>query len=353
LEKINFHRSLTKFPSKNFVNKICLEPFRTIEISLQGEVGLCGCAGWMPVRVGNIFRQPIGEILGSPLAQDIRASIGRGSYEYCNAIKCGVISTNGLIGIESVREEKKYAIDHPETWTMPNDIYLGGDMTCNLTCPSCRKTVFKVNSSQIQQQLKLGQILKNNLFSNSNNQTIFLHVSTSGEVFASPLLLEFISSIEPEKFPNLKLWIQSNGLLAPKFWHKLGAMADRVDNITVTVDAAQKNTYEKLRRGGKWKDLLDSLEWLRNKKNENGMSLNLRMIVQRDNIDQMMEFYELGQKYSAKQIDYAKIINWGTYSESEFKEIDVFDIDHPDRDAALKKLEQIKKLPNIQIAGGL
>ena len=322
-------------------------------VDLQGNVSLCGCESWMPAKVGNIFQQSIKEILGSELAQDIRNSITRGSYEYCNGIVCSTISLDRLIGVENLSEQHQHAVAHPNNWTLPQQIYLSGDLTCNLTCPSCRTGIFKIDEEQVEEQVKLGQILKNNLFSDNSNQSIVLHVSTSGEVFASPLLLKFLSSIEPSKFPNLRLWLQSNGLLAPRFWHKLGSMADRVDNITVTVDAAQSSTYEKLRRGGKWSDILESLEWIKNKKIKNGMSLHLRMIIQRDNIDQLIEFYELGQNYLANQIDYVRITNWGTYSEQEFKDIDIFDIDHPDRDHAMIKLEQIKNLPNVWLAGGL
>jgi MoaA/NifB/PqqE/SkfB family radical SAM enzyme len=322
-------------------------------VDLQGNVGLCGCEGWMPAKVGNLFQQSIDEILGSTLSQDIRASIGRGSYEYCNGIVCSTISMDQLIGIESLSEQHQNAVAHPNNWSLPEQIYLAGDLTCNLTCPSCRTDIFKITEDQVEEQVRLGQSLKDNLFTNSSDQPIVLHVSTTGEVFASPLLLKFLSSIEPEKFPNLKLWLQSNGLLAPRFWHKLGGMAHRVDNITVTVDAALGDTYERLRRGGKWTDILESLEWIKNKKIQNGMSLHLRMVVQRDNIDQLLEFYELGQNYLADQIDYVRITNWGTYSEQEFKDIDIFHTDHLNRDHAMAKLEQIKHLPTVWLAGGL
>ena len=353
MQTITFHKQPTKFPPKNFVNKICLEPFRTIEIDIKGEVGLCGCEFWMPTRVGNLFRQSIDEILGSELAQDIRASIGRGSYDYCNGLTCNIISSDRLIGMENLSEQHLDAVAQPNNWTLPEQIYLAGDQTCNLTCPSCRTNVFKITEDQVEEQLRLGQKLKDNLFTNSSDRRIVLHVSTTGEVFASPLILKFLSSIEPEKFPNLRVWLQTNGLLVPKFWHKLGDIAHRVDNITVTVDAAREHTYEKLRRGGKWPDLLESLEWIKNKKIENGMSFHLRIVVQRDNIDQLMEFYELGQKYSADLIDYVRIYNWGTYSEAEFKDVDIFDPDNPDRDHAMAKLEEIKYLPNVWLAGGL
>ena len=83
------------------------------------------------------------------------------------------------------------------------------------------------------------------------------------------------------------------------------------------------------------------------------MSFHLRMVVQRDNIDQLTEFYELGQKYLADQIEYVRIYNWGTYSEQEFKHIDIFHTDHLNRDHAMARLEQIKQLPNVWLAGGL
>lgn len=322
-------------------------------VDLKGNVGICGCDLWLPTKVGNLFQQTVDEILGSNLAQSIRASIGQGSYEYCNGDVCSTISMDQLIGVEFLDQQHQEAVAHPERWVLPQQIYISGDATCNLTCPSCRTKIHKTSEDQIEAQSKLGLLLKNNLFTDRSDQSITLHVSTSGEVFASPLLLEFLNSIEIAKFPNLKLWLQTNGLLAPKFWHKLGDMANRVDNITVTVDAARGPTYEYLRRGGRWEDILDSLEWIKNKKIQNNMSLHIRMVVQQHNIDQLFEFYELGQKYSANQVDYVRITNWGTYSEDEFKVVDVFDIDHPDRDYALSQIQQIKHLPNVWTAGGL
>jgi hypothetical protein len=155
LKTISFYKQTTKFSPKNFVNKICLEPFRTIEIDMKGDVGICGCAAWLPTRVGNMFRQSIGEILGSGLAQDIRASIGRGSYDYCNDVICNTITSDQLIGTESLNEHYQHAVAHPETWSLPQEIYLSGDATCNLTCPSCRTNVFKINEDQIEEQTYL------------------------------------------------------------------------------------------------------------------------------------------------------------------------------------------------------
>jgi MoaA/NifB/PqqE/SkfB family radical SAM enzyme len=248
-------------------------------------------------------------------------------------------------------------LDNTNNFIVPHEITIAGDKTCNLSCPSCRTGIVKIDDETTEYFQGLGKQLKDNIFFQPSNDRIRIHTSTSGEVFASPLLQSFIQSIPLEDYPNLELCLQSNGLLAPSRWDRLGTMADRVTSMIVTVDAARAETYEILRRGGKWEDIQSALEWLKEKKKQNGMKLNIRMVVQRANYSEMIEFYDMCKKFDADRVEYARIANWHTYEIGTGQDLffyhDVFNPAHPDYSKAHIILDKVKKLPGVFLYGGL
>ena len=341
-----------KFAAKNFAGKFCLQPYNTIEIGINGAVRMCGCAGWMPTVVGNIFQHSLESILASPLAIEIRKSITQGTYDYCNQNTCGVIVNNQLVERHQLSTSDLELIDCPEKFEMPREIFLSGDLICNLSCPSCRTSVIKISPDQFAKNQQMGKILTDNLFTTSTDKIITLHLSTSGELFASSLLLSFLENININNFPNLRLWIQTNGLLCKKFWYKLKNVESKIENITVTIDASQPDTYHVLRRGGNWEDLQDNLTWLREKKKQLSMTLHTRMVVQHQNYKQMKSFYDMSMKYHADQVEYCRITDWKTYSKVEFLTHDVFDPTHPEYQLARQHRQEVYDLPMTWFAGG-
>jgi len=307
----------------------------------------------MPTQVGNIFENTIESILSNSLSRDIRNSISSGTYEYCNEKTCGIINQNQLQTIDNIPAEVKPLIEDSSKFIMPHEIVIAGDIVCNLSCPSCRTHVIKPDKDKKLKYIELGQKLKQNLFSIPTDKKIRLLVSTSGEVFSSPMLLSFLSSISIDDFPNLELLLQTNGLLAEKNWHRLGDMQKNVSAITVTVDAARKDTYEKLRRGGQWKNIQRSLQWLSNKKQQSNMQLNLRMVVQLDNYHEVVEFYNMAKEFGVDRIEYVRISNWSTFSPVEFAKIDVFNNQHPEYKQAQDLIDSIKQDPAVWLAGGI
>jgi MoaA/NifB/PqqE/SkfB family radical SAM enzyme len=236
---------------------------------------------------------------------------------------------------------------------MPKDIRIGGDITCNLSCPSCRDSIIDKNNIDKNHNEKLSDLMYKNLFSEPTNKEIVLHLSTSGEIFASNLLLNFIRKIEKKEFPNLKLDIQTNGLLMPQRWERLGELSCAVYKITITIDASTKKTYEKLRRGGKWEQIIKSLEWVKNLKNKQDIELNMRMVVQLDNYEEIENFYIMCKKYCADVVEFVRINNWGSMSSQEFEKIDVFSPLHPKYNIAKNHLNMVKFKEDVLIFGDL
>jgi len=343
---------LVEFPTKSLQGKYCLSPFISVTIGGRGEVALCGCSAWHPSIVGNIIDNTLEEILSNHFSQKIRASIADGSYRYCNENTCGVMHQGVLIGRDVLSSDINDLVDNPGNYRMPNEITVALDSTCNLSCPSCRTTVIKSPDHQLQYQRALGKKISSNIFSKHGDEPITVHASTTGELFASPLLLEFVNTIPIDRFANVQLGIQTNGLLAQSRWHRLGAMQNRVKKITVTVDAATKATYEVLRRGGQWEDIVQSLQWISQQSLEHSIEFRIRMVVQAMNFQEMEKFYIMCDKLQASTIEFTRITDWGTYG-NRFLEQDVFDPRHVQYDHAMIELSKICYLPKTMISGGL
>ncbi len=328
-----------------------MSPFVMIEVTLNGDVRMCGCGAWMPATIGNLTKTTLQDMLASDLAQKIRHSIVDGSYVYCNEKFCGVITNNVLNTIDTVPLNIAALFDDVSKFIMPHHISVQGDETCNLSCPSCRTQVKKTPPDQQQAQELVGKLISDNLFSQATDQKIKLEVSGTGEVFASPMLMNFINSIDPNKFPQLELDIGTNGLMCEQNWHRLGTVQQSVKKITVSIDAATARTYEKIRRGGVWQNLLDAMKFLQNKKHTQGISLHTRMIVQQQNYLEMESFYQLCQQFDVDVVEYSRLQSWGTWSRSEFVSHDVFDPAHPEHQSAQTEIARVKQLSSTWFAG--
>jgi MoaA/NifB/PqqE/SkfB family radical SAM enzyme len=305
----------------------------------------------MPITVGNLKTQTLDSMLATELAASIRQSIINGTYQYCNEKFCGVIINDLLNPIETLPPVVRTLINDSTQFCMPTHISLQGDRTCNLSCPSCRLGIIKTPEEQLQSQRDIGKLLYNNLFSRPNDQKIVVETSGTGEFFASELLISFVNSIDQQQFPQLKLHIGTNGLLAPTRWNRVNNLDQLAEKITVSIDAVTAGTYEKLRRGGQWNDLLDSMQFFKNKKQQIGAKLHTRMIVQQQNYCEMVEFYHFCKAFDVDVVEYSRLTNWGTWSHSQFRNEDVFDISHPLQQQAQQQLDQVKKLSDTWFCG--
>ena len=153
------------FPIKQFQGQYCLSPFVMIEVTLNGDVRMCGCGAWMPTTIGNLRDTTLQHMLASDLARQIRQSIVDGSYVYCDEKFCGVIANNTLNNIDTVPPNIAARFDDTSNFKMPHHISVQGDETCNLSCPSCRTQVKK---------LRLNSNKRNNLWAKSFQTICFL-----------------------------------------------------------------------------------------------------------------------------------------------------------------------------------
>jgi MoaA/NifB/PqqE/SkfB family radical SAM enzyme len=339
------------FAKKQLTNLYCPDPFETVHIDQSGNVGLCGCQSWHPHKIGNIFQKPLVEIFNNQLATQIRQSIRDGSYVYCNEQTCGSIINNTLIPLEQLEPNLQQSFSAGTFFEMPYTFYIAGDDTCNLSCPSCRTKIVDRNEHNLKRNSKILNILNEQVFNGSCDRTVVIKMSTSGEVFASALLMEFCSRFNLNNYPKAEFWFQSNGLLVSSRWHKIQHIANHIQDFTITADSSVKHTYEKLRRGGKYEKLLENLLFLKRMKSQYHFGLTLRMVVQKDNCNELTQFYNFAKSYDADLVEYVRITDWGTYPHDQFQDLDVLNSKHQLFDTVSAELQQLHQQPDVKIYG--
>lgn len=128
--------------------RFCVMPFEMAEVNRNGDVYLC-CESWLPRPAGNMHRNAPAKIWNSRAARQIRQSIHDGDFRYCDTSICPKIAdglpTKAEASAEDPRireiiEKQQVELEHP-TW-----ISLVNDQSCNLSCPSCRKSVINHSS---------------------------------------------------------------------------------------------------------------------------------------------------------------------------------------------------------------
>lgn len=339
-----------KFPAKNLKDLYCLDPFMTANIDVDGNVRLCSCSTWLPTIVGNIRDSTIEEILSSDLVRDIRQSIRDGTYDYCDATKCGTINNNRLFKAEDIAKDDAAPglrstydrVFDPDVIETPRQITLAGDLICNLSCPSCRTHVITESDEvKIGRHQLIGAINKN-LFSGNDSRWVTIYLSLGGEVFASPLMLDFLENFPVDRYPQAEFKFQTNGLLIKKRWHKIEHLKKNIFNITITADSQDPTTYEKLRRGGRYTTLIENLEFVAQAKKELGFEFVLRMVLQEDNATEINEFFDFAMKYGADIVEYQFLQNMGTFTDTEYHQLNIMRSTHRLHDQVIGDLRALR-----------
>ena len=98
---------------------------------------------------------------------------------------------------------------------------------------------------------------------------------------------------------------------------------------------------------------MQAMRWLQDKKAQNGMQFNARMVVQRANYKEMRDFYDLSKGFGCDSVQFQRIVNWGTFTTDQFAQIDVY---HKDSDLyadAMAQLKSVSGLPDTEFWHGM
>ena len=162
-------------------------------------------------------------------------------------------------------------------------------------------------------------------------QTNRLIITGAGEPFTSIVYQNLFNKIKREEYPNIKITLRTNGtLLSPENWQKIKGIHYAIDRISISVDAATKKTYQTLRRGGNFKDLVNNIKYLASIKNKYNFKIRLNFVIQEENYREMVKFVKLAKKYNCDRVVFTKLLNKGTFSPDYYSQLAIHDPGHSD-----------------------
>ena len=291
----------------------CNTMHNVYEVEQTGMVSCC-CTTFTDYRIGNLIYQDFFEIWNSNLHKILCLSLNNRTYTFCKKNMCQVLNLYKRKEISDC-SKLKY-IDFP---AMPKSIQISIDETCNLYCESCRKCIV-IDKENTKTQIMADKIIEN-LPKNLN----FVTMAGNGEVFLSKIYERIWKS---EKLNNVsKFKLLTNGtLFNEKKWKEFIKNKNSQIYLCVSIDAASKDTYKAIRRGGNFDILKENMKYasaLRKKQELKYFQINF--VVQRNNYKEMIDFVKWGVELGCDKVFFSRILNWGTYDDNEFERLSMVD----------------------------
>ena len=224
------------------IKKRCPRPYDTLLIDKNGSCYACECTSWLPQSVGNLQLRSLDEIINSEMRQHLQGSIADGTYRFCNEHRCSYLKSGVVLHGQPER------IQH---------LRLAIDDSCNLRCPSCRKSmIFHKEGSAYNLGIRLADKINDWLY--NYNHPIQVHIGSDGDPFASHVYRHFMEQT-PER-DNIKYSILTNGLMFKEFHQTVPHVINNLKELGVSIDGATKETYEKLMIGGRSEKITEALQ---------------------------------------------------------------------------------------------
>ena len=272
-----YHQRTRNLPSvkTKFAPSMCKFPWSQINIDNEGFIFLCACDAWLPFAVGHILDfNSIDEIFSSPVAQEIQQSITDGNYKFCDTNNCFMNKGENL-------NDRLYRL-------YDCSIHLGIDASCNLQCPSCRpRMIFHDDDEYLKERHEWIDRIRSWIVQRPELKFL-VTVGANGEPFASVLYRQFFAT---EFNPNVQYYIRSNATLIKKYITDLKLLPN-LRIIEISLDAASAPVYEKVRNPGKWRTVVDNIDYLVELKKKYGFHMNASFVIQQQNLDDVLPFVD-------------------------------------------------------------
>jgi molybdenum cofactor biosynthesis enzyme MoaA len=294
----------------------CNVPTKAITVDYQGDCFICDCDGWLPISVGKIESfTSLDAVWNSPVAKVLQDDIDKKKFTWCAVKNCGII-------------DQDIQLNEAE-------LLINTDESCNLACPSCRREqIMHTQGPFFDQQLSRTSHLINLLEKFSDPLKIVM--SGNGDPLASLILRPLIIDYQPKK--NQWVLLKTNGLLLQKTLTK-SKMVSNIKHYSISVDAGSKEVYENVRRPGRWKNLIENLDYLQDLSSEHNAKVDLNFVIQKNNFRDLENFIDLCQKYQYNGV-ITQLTDWGTWN--VFSEHNVLDKNHIDYQSAIGILKSIE-----------
>ena len=308
-------------------NLNCHTPLNHIEFLTEGEVYCC-CSTFM-ISAGNVRDGGIMAVWNSNRHKILCLSAVNGTYSFCHSNMCPL-----LFGKEGKKTDADLDEPYPEMSPAPKVAAIGFDYTCNLKCETCRADVRVAKHEEKEKMLSYADYTIREILP----KTKFFVMAGDGEVFVSEAYKRIYQNSNMNNVDYIR--ILSNGtLFNEKNWKEFRANKSGKIMLTASVDAATKETYEAIRRNGNFDTLKKNMTFAGELRRKGELSyFRMNFVVQRRNYKEMIDFVKWGLEIGADEVFFTKILNWGTYSTDEFREISMMEADGVTARPELKRI---------------
>ena len=172
-------------------------------------------------------------------------------------------------------------------------------------------------------------------------------MSGNGDPFASLIYRPLLMSIKPRDKHRYR--IMTNGLLLKKLLNKT-SIYNNIEEYSISIDAGDAKTYEKVRLRGKWDNLLENLNFLKEELKDKNKFVNLNFCLHKENLSSLLNFVKLVEKYEW-QGNIHSIEDWSTIK--DFNQQNILDSNHVLFDETVKKLKIASNSKRIILQGML
>ena len=277
---------------------VCLKPWTSFEVDDAPDIGRVRPCCWAVRHVGDIREQGIAEIWNGGGFREFRRRMLEGNVAgFCDP-ECPNLSR-----LSSERQNYLSDLLKAPTWnslrnlfevlrgrdhltSAPLHLKVTPSLACNFACVMC----YQPHDARIKLPEPFYDEVEPFLVTAST-----IHVQ-GGEVFASVEGIRFLRRIARIRVPHLRTGIVTNGTFPhPESWDVLENL--RLGWVIVSLDAACRDTFEKIRGQGCWDDVIKNIGRLvrlrGQRKGEFDIYIDMTVMV--GNFEEVPLFVELAQ----------------------------------------------------------
>lgn len=330
---IFFNKKVVAYPN-------CKNPWEKLVINQFGLTYICVSPAWLPKSIGSLLDyQDFFDLLNTYEARAIRSEVDLNRYSYCNNKICCHLSTDyaiqhydSKITDTSLLTEDQFTENSTLT-KLPNEICFDFDLTCNFKCPSCRTDIINHNrGSTVETNKKLVDKIKTLILDRYIETKTPLDIRwAGGEPFLSHAYLDIFNYIIDQKATNIKNIVQTNGSYLNRRKKLLKNFLPYIKDFRISFDAGTESTYKNIRVNGDWHKLIKNCAYTKDFiiSQKTNTSLISDFVIQSGNFKEIPQYISLVKSLGFDRINLNKLWSWGTWSDEEFKNINVCDRHHP------------------------
>ena len=189
-----------------------------------------------------------------------------------------------------LKTELSFLVRSDRAWAWPTHLQVEPTNVCNLQCPVCHV----VTDDKPRGMLRFDDFTR--LMDEVGDYLLFLHFWGWGEPFMNE---DFFSMIRYARDRGIKIITSTNGHFFEKGDNIERLIDSGLEVLIMALDGVDRETYEKYRREGDFDKVVRGLKLFMKRREERGSllpRLNLRMLVTRDNEDQVPAMRELARE---------------------------------------------------------